>query len=193
MFDGVLLLDRAYFSKPEWAGQARDGFTPGAAWVDFLGLANQARAGFMRRGQPVAVSRGQVGWSIKALHERWGRSQSWVAALLQRWAKEGRIRLDVCDEGQGTITTILNYEFYQDGMLRMLVQNPPKNTPETEPDRELSGNSAGTHQELGGTEKGEGRRDTEVQGREKGEGRREGGEPPPASFDLPSVEDVLAF
>lgn len=159
MPDGALLIDRAYFKKPEWENQAREGgFTRGAAWLDLLALTNQAPTTTLVRGIQLPVERTQCAWSKLGLANRWGRSQGWVTATLALWEKDGRIRI-VKSDNETTIIQVVNYDAWQDGLLEML-----------RPKCEQMESRLRTKCEHSETEKGEGRRDTVQYQGEKGEG-----------------------
>lgn len=170
MPEGTILMDRVYFDKPEWRDQknARDGFSPGAAWVDLLALCNQRPTTFEAQGTPVDVARGQCGWSKLALAERWGWSQGKVSARLMAWEKDGRVTVD--SNSRRTLITVVNYDAYQTGLLS-------------------NENQLRTNREPTGTEKGEERRELLYQG----EKREERGGDEPHLPELPSDELILKF
>ena len=153
------MVDRAYFESTEWREQQREGFSPGAAWLDILGLTNQKPTQMTVRGIVVDLARGQCGWSKKGLAERWGWSQGKVSRVLTGWSRRGRITEKTSNET--TIITIINYEDYQTGLRTLCEQTESRR---------------GTNSEQTGTEKGEGRRDYRGTQGEKGEGN---GDVPP--------------
>ena len=58
-------------------------FTRGQAWVDLLMLTNHADGHIRKRGIPIEVHRGELGWSEEALAERWKWSRGKVRRFLQ--------------------------------------------------------------------------------------------------------------
>lgn len=184
MSDGTLLLDRAYFEGSEWRNQAKDQFGRGAAWIDLLGLTNQQPATMEPRGLRIPIERGQCGWSMKGLADRWGWGRGKVAAQLEAWEKIGRITRETNNET--TIITIINYDNYQIGLLDLIPKKPaddPQTGSKSSADRQHI-----DHKSTQRREKGEGI--TEGDPREKGEGR--GAEPTPPTI-IPSDEDVRNF
>lgn len=178
MPEGVILLDRAYFSKPEWLNQAREGgFTRGAAWLDLLSLTNQnATTGFVR-GLNIPVERGECFHSKLGLANRWGRSQSWVATTLTMWTKDGRIQIRKSDN-ESTVIFVTNFDAWQSGLLAQIA-----------PDQEQTESRPRTSREQTETEK-EKEKDTDTEPRGEGEGEEERSRRLP---DLPSDAALIAF
>lgn len=163
--DGCIIIDRAWFSDRRWL--AEKPFRKADAWLDLISLANAAPTDLVIRGIHIPLERGDVGWSIKSLAERWGWGQGKVRATLELWAKDGQITFKPGNET--TITHIVNYASYQDGL------NPQKaavRVPVSVPDNEQTESKAGADREQIETEKGEGRREKGTEGlqEEKGEG-----------------------
>ena len=86
-------------------------FTRGQAWVDLIGIANWKTGTVRKRGILVTVGRGQVGWSIRRLAERWRWSPSTVKLFLNELKDEAQIDLQMGNVT--TVITIINYEEYQ--------------------------------------------------------------------------------
>jgi hypothetical protein len=208
MFDGILLMDRAYYCSAEWLNQKNDGFGRGAAWQDLLALTNQKATTTLVRNREVTIERGQCAWSKLGLSDRWGRSQAWVTATLTTWEQSDRIKLEKVNET--TVISIVNYDAYQTGMSRQICEEYPSakgdnremNARSSRDEREMNARSSRDEREMNETEKGEGRREysgskgvpsTEYtpskERREKGEGR--GADPPPT--EMPSDREVSEF
>lgn len=158
MPEGAILYDRAYFDKPEWLNQAKEGgFSRGSAWVDLLALTNQkATTGFVR-GIQMPLERSQCAYSKLGLATRWGRSQSWVSSTLAMWEKDGRIRV-VKSDNETTIIQVVNFDAWQTGLLSMLT-----------PEREQNANKSRADGEQIETEK-EKEKDKDREPRGEGEG-----------------------
>ncbi len=109
MDNGFVLLHRKMFSNKMWLSEK---FTKAQAWVDLFANANHAPGSFYVRGNEVKIGRGQLGWSIENMAQRW------------RWNRKTVMRfLSVLEQGQQigqqrtrltTIITIVNYDKYQD-------------------------------------------------------------------------------
>ena len=105
---GYIKLFRALAASEMWT---KEPFTRGQAWVDLLLLANFAPGHIRVRGNRVDIGRGQVGWSVERLAERW----MWSKGKLLRFLKE--LETDQQIERQksfvSSVLTITNYEKYQ--------------------------------------------------------------------------------
>jgi len=86
-------------------------FTRAQAWIDLLLLANHKENKFLKRGCWVTIKRGQVGWSILALSERWKWSRHKVDDFLLYLQKEQQILIEKTH--LTTIISVCNYETYQ--------------------------------------------------------------------------------
>ena len=117
--EGYILIDRAFFEDRRWL--AEKPFRKGDAWIDLLSLANSTDNVMEKRGIQIELKRGDVGWSIKGLADRWGWSQGKVRACLEHWQRDGQITFRTSNET--TITHVNNYVNYQDGMARVSALN----------------------------------------------------------------------
>ncbi len=109
MKQGYIKLFRAIQDNHFWLV---DPFSRGQAWVDMLMLANHKDGFIYVRGNKVAVKRGQLGWSVKRLSERWKWSRGKVQRFLNDLENEQQI-----EQQKNTISsliTIKNYEKYQE-------------------------------------------------------------------------------
>lgn len=87
-------------------------FTRGQAWVDLLMLANH-KDGYIRiRGNKIPVKRGQVGWSVARLAERWKWSRWKVQHFLDELQDEQQIQQQ--KNNVSSLITLVNYEKYQE-------------------------------------------------------------------------------
>lgn len=106
---GWVKLYRCIQSNPLW--QERP-FDRGRAWVDLILIANH-KDGYIRvRGNKVTVLRGQVGYSILSLAERWGWSRGKVSRFLNELENDAQ-QIRQQKKRLTTLITILNYERYQ--------------------------------------------------------------------------------
>lgn len=96
-------------------------FTRGQAWVDLIGIANWKPGTVRKRGILVKVERGQVGWSIRRLAERWRWSPSTVKLFLNELKDEAQI--DLQSGNVTSLITIINYEEYQQTQAQSEPQN----------------------------------------------------------------------
>jgi len=93
-----------YFTEP---------FCRNMAWVDLILLANHDDNFFRFRGIRIDVKRGQVGYGLDKLSDRW----QWSRGKVERWfcelEKDGKIVRQ--KNNVTTLLTISNYSDYQDG------------------------------------------------------------------------------
>lgn len=126
---GYIKLYRALLDNQFWEERP---FSRGQAWVDLLLLTNH-KPGYLRiRGNRVAVKRGQCGWSVKALAERWGWSRGKAQRFLDELQNEHQIEQQ--KNSVTTLITIVKYEQYQE-----------KRTPEQTPERTADGQQTDTN------------------------------------------------
>jgi hypothetical protein len=176
MPEGAILLDRMYFEKPEWLGQAKEaGFSRAAAWLDLLALCNRRATTASVRGIQINLERGECARSKLGLSERWGRSWSWITATLSAWEKDGRIQIRKCDN-EMTVIFLTNFDAWQTGMLTLLVL-----------EREQIGTRTGPERDQFGTEK-EKEREKYREPRGEGEGEEE---PPHGAFPEQTSDETM--
>lgn len=123
---GWIKLYRCIQGNPLW--QERP-FDRGRAWVDLILLANHRDGYLHKRGIKIDVKRGQVGWSERALAERWGWSRGKVTRFLHELKMEQQIEQQNGPQNINvtSLITITNYEKYQSDE----PQNGPQNEPQT--------------------------------------------------------------
>lgn len=105
---GWIKLHRRIMEGDSWL---KEPFTRSQAWIDLLMLANH-RDGYIRvRGVRVPVSRGQVGWSVVSLAERW----KWSRGKAQRFLDELEMDQQIVQQGStvSSLITVANYDEYQ--------------------------------------------------------------------------------
>ena len=96
-------------------------FTKTQAWIDLLLLANNKPATFFIRGNEVKLKRGELGYSIKTLSERWKWNERTVDKFLQMLSKREMIQ---CRKTNiTTIISIMNYACYQNNTKQTTAQS----------------------------------------------------------------------
>ena len=108
MHRGWVKIHRKLFDNPCWLDEP---FTRGQAWVDLILLANHRDSHIRKRGIKIPVLRGQVGWSQRALSERWKWSRGKVIRFLDE-LEAGQQIVPQKNNVSGLIT-IVNYGLYQ--------------------------------------------------------------------------------
>lgn len=105
-------------------------FTKAQAWVDLLLLANYKQGLIVvKNGSLVAIKRGECGYSMKALSERWKWSRKKVAHFIKFLKNAEMIQQKIVENH--SIITILNYEAYQ-GEQQTEQQSDPQNEQQNE-------------------------------------------------------------
>jgi len=108
MEKGFVKLSRNLLNNRMWLAEP---FTRGQAWVDMFSLANHRDGYIRKRGVKVVVKRGQLGWSERALAERWKWSRGKVRRFLNELKKDENIVPQ--KSNVTTLITITNYDEYQ--------------------------------------------------------------------------------
>lgn len=99
---------RRLFQSELWIGEK---FSRGQAWVDLIYLANWKDGHIRVRGNLLKVKRGQVGWSIVKLADRWMWSRGKVTRFLNELHNEHRIEQQ--KNSISSLITIINYNNFQ--------------------------------------------------------------------------------
>ena len=105
---GWIKIYRKIQDNPLWNEKP---FSRGQAWVDLILLANHKDGYIRKRGVKVDIKKGQLGWSIKGIADRWGWSQGKVKRFLKELKNEEQI-----EEQNNSLTsliTITNYLNHQ--------------------------------------------------------------------------------
>ena len=106
--DGWFSVARKLLDDPMWT---KEPFTRGQAWIDLVGLANY-KPGYIRvRGNRIDIDRGQVGWSVAALADRWKWSRGKVGRFLDELERDQQVEQQ--KSNISCVITITNYEHYQ--------------------------------------------------------------------------------
>lgn len=107
--EGWIKLHRQLAENPLWLIKP---FSEGQAWVDLLLIATFDK-GFIKtkNGTKIKLSRGECGYSVLTLSQRWGWSRGKVTRFLSFLKSEEMIQQKIV--ANTTIINILNYEAYQ--------------------------------------------------------------------------------
>lgn len=105
---GFIKLWRCIRDNPIWRDEP---FTHGQAWVDLLLLANHKDGQIRVRGNIIPVKRGQVGWSVLSLAERW----QWSRGKVERFFSQLEAVQQIVQHKKRitSLITITNYDSYQ--------------------------------------------------------------------------------
>lgn len=124
---GYIKLYRDISDNPLWLLEP---FTKAQAWVDLLLLANYKQGLItVKNGSLVFIERGECGYSMKALAERWKWSRKKVAHFIKFLNNAEMTQQKIIENH--SIITILNYEAYQ-GEQQTEQQNDPQNEQQNE-------------------------------------------------------------
>ncbi len=123
MNGGWIKLHRKIIDGPLWVGEP---FTRGQAWVDLLLIANHKPGYFRSRGVRVDVDRGQTGYALETLANRWMWSRGKVVRFLRELETEGQLVTQKTNVT--TIITICNYDQYQENGQQIDTQTDSKRT-----------------------------------------------------------------
>ena len=88
-------------------------FTRPQAWVDLIMLANHKSGMIRKRGIPVEVQRGQVGWSEDELAKRWKWSRGKVRRFLSELCSENEQKIVQQKSNVTSLIDLINYNLYQ--------------------------------------------------------------------------------
>jgi len=88
-----------------------EAFSRGQAWIDLLLLANHTKNFFFKRGIKVEVLKGQTGYDVETLSQRWMWSRSKTERFLMALETEQQIVRQ--KSNVTTLISIVNYELYQ--------------------------------------------------------------------------------
>lgn len=130
--EGNITLSKRLAGHKVWK---REPMCAGAAWVDLLMLANDKPADIFLHGEAVHLERGQLGWSIFNLAERWRRSREWTTKYLRDLQDDGQIILDA--SRRKTVITVCNYEAFQTTEPTSEEATEPTTVPATAPTQKL--------------------------------------------------------
>ena len=106
--EGWIKIHRKLANNKMWTSEP---FTRSQAWVDLIMLANYKDSYFIVRGNRVDVKRGQCGWSVLSLSDRW----KWSRGKVERYLNEQQNEQQIVQQKSRvtTLITILNYDEYQ--------------------------------------------------------------------------------
>ena len=98
-----LKVPRSLFKTDRW----KKPFTKGMADIDLYYLANFKSNVIHKRGIPINLEPGQVGYSMRGLADRWGWSEATVKRYIKCLKNEGQIEVQISKVS--TTITLLNY------------------------------------------------------------------------------------
>lgn len=108
---GYISLHRQIQYNSLWTSEP---FTKAQAWIDILILTNHKEGEIiLRNGEVVNISRGECGYSMLTLAERWRWSRGKVKRFFNYLIERKMIQQK--DVSKTTIIKVLNYEKYQNG------------------------------------------------------------------------------
>ena len=106
--EGYILLHRKLFDNPLYVSEP---FNRALAWIDLLLLANYRESYYYVRGVKITVKRGQLGWGLDKLANRWKWSRGKVERFLCDLETEKQIVRQ--KNNVTTLISITKYEDYQ--------------------------------------------------------------------------------
>ena len=117
--EGWIKLHRQLAENPLWLIKP---FSEGQAWVDLL-LITTFDKGFIKTkyGTKIKLNRGECGYSVLTLSQRWGWSRGKVTRFLSFLKSEEMIQQKIVSNT--TIINILNYENYQNDTINEAINN----------------------------------------------------------------------
>jgi len=111
-------------------------FSPQAAWIDLILLANHEKRTILFNGSVIEVDKGQHMTSISILADRWGWSRGKVKRFIDKLESEHMVNTK--RNGNGTLITLIKYGVYQG------VRNTNRNSNGTQTER---GRNGGGHKQ----------------------------------------------
>ena len=88
-------------------------FTRGQAWVDLLMLTNHEDGQIRKRGIPIDIHRGEIGWSEEALAERWEWARGKVRRFLFELSSKTVQQIEQQKTNVTSLIKVTNWEVYQ--------------------------------------------------------------------------------
>jgi hypothetical protein len=109
---GWVALHRKIMEGEYWLSEP---FTRAQAWIDLILLANHKQGYIRKRGIPIEVQRGQVGYSEETLALRWRWSREKIRRFLKELKSSGSImRIPAHQNSKlSNLISITNYDLYQ--------------------------------------------------------------------------------
>lgn len=108
---GFIWLYRSICDNYIW--KSSDPFDKRSAFIDLILMMNHDDTKINIKGNSVTICRGQHFTSIKSLAKRWKWSENKVRRFLKGLVSNGMA--EVHGRADGTLVTLVNYGFYQDG------------------------------------------------------------------------------
>lgn len=163
---GYFKIERDFLSSPFWLSEV---FTKPQAWIDLIGMANYTDKTKFYKGVFQKVKRGQIITSQQALANRWNWSRHRVSDFLRTLEAAEMVTTERTT--YGTLLTVVNYGFYQDG-------------------GSAKGTTKGGRKDTAGTSDGH-QTDIQEESKERKKERRE--RAASAAMVSPSLEEVISY
>lgn len=113
MSEGYIKLYRSLIASDFWRLEP---FTKAQAWVDLIALTNYKPGKIpIKNGQIIGLSRGQCGYSLKGLAERWRWSRNKVKRFLE-YLRDEEENITFEEIENRYIITVINYARFQDAL-----------------------------------------------------------------------------
>ena len=131
MDEGWFKIYRSLINSEYWTSEP---FSKPQAWVDLIGLANYEDGFIIVHDQRIELKRGDVGWSLKRLAQRW----QWSPGKVKRFLKRNELDRQIVfkTERPSLVISICNYEKFQSKRNADDRQNESKVVGKTEPIKE---------------------------------------------------------
>ena len=90
--EGFIPLFRRFLNNELWIEKRK--FSKAEAWIDLLFMARYGEEPeeIIDRGELIKIDYGEILTSVKSLAEKWGRSETWVRALLEHLESKSSIK-----------------------------------------------------------------------------------------------------
>lgn len=111
--EGFIPLFRRFLDSDLWTEKRK--FSRAEAWIDLLFMARYSKEPekIIDRGEVITIGYGEILTSVKSLAKRWGRSETWVRALLEHLESKGSIKKHT-KKNRRTIISIINLGYFQE-------------------------------------------------------------------------------
>jgi len=110
--EGYIPLFRRFLDNELWTEKRK--FSKAEAWIDLLFMARYGKETekIIDRGELIKIGYGEILTSVKSLSERWGRSRTWVRALLEHLKNKSSIK-NIRKDRRRTIIKVVKLEYFQ--------------------------------------------------------------------------------
>ena len=110
--EGYILLFRRFLENELWTEKRK--FSRAEAWIDLLFMARYGKEPeeIIDRGEVIKIDFGEILTSVKSLSKKWGRSETWVRALLEHLESKSSIKKHT-KKNRRTIIKIDKLSYFQ--------------------------------------------------------------------------------